>query len=291
MLLLVIAAALLAGATAGEGTVLVNLGDDILSQEDTQLEFLSAVSYTGTKGLTYLWDLGDGTVSNQQKPSRAYTMADNYTVKLTVTDEDGITDTDSIHVEVLNVRPVADAGGARTVFEGVEVVFDGSDSWDTASDLPLLTYEWNFGDGSATDASIDNKVVSHTYGDSGVYVVRLVVRDDDWMESNSAQLQSQVVTITDTTNGNGMMSFYYDGLVASDINSTINSSGNGSAETWNVYWDFGDGTFTAGADVTHTYAENGILETRTSPSPGTSTTARQPTARPSPTRSPSSGST
>jgi PKD repeat protein len=250
---------LLAGAAAGEGTVLVSLGDDILTQEDNQLTFISAVSYTGTKGLDYVWDFGDGTGSTEQSPSHTYTNAGNYTVKLTVTDSDGITDSDSIFVEVLNVRPIAKAGGARTVFEGTQVTFDGSDSWDTASDLPLLTYEWDFGDGSTTGVSKDNKVVSHTYADSGIYVVRLVVRDDDWTEGNFAQFQSQVITISGAASGNGTVSFTFGGSGApgSGSNST-NGTGGGGNETWDVYWDFGDGSYTEGTNVTHTFSEDGI---------------------------------
>ena len=63
VLLTAFAIALLAGAAAGEGTMLVDLGDDITTQEDTSLMFNSAVSYTGTLTPTYDWDFGDGTGS------------------------------------------------------------------------------------------------------------------------------------------------------------------------------------------------------------------------------------
>lgn len=240
--------------TIAEGMVLVNLGDDIATQEDSSITFNSAVSYTGTKGLTYAWTFGDGTGSSAQRPSHTYTMAGNYTVTLTVTDSDGISDADSIFMDVLNVRPIADAGGDKTVSEGTTVTFDGSNSWDTSSDLPLLTYEWDFGDGTATTASKDNKVLTHTYAEAGVFVVRLVVRDDDWTESNFALLESQLITVNGSATGNGTVTFTYITGGTSDSNGT--SDDNMTAR--DIYWDFGDGSYAQGANVTHTYAEDGV---------------------------------
>ncbi|NIP36721.1 MAG: PKD domain-containing protein, partial [Thermoplasmata archaeon] len=259
VLLVAFALAMLAGAAVGEGTVLVDLGDDVLTQEDTGLSFTSAVSYTGTKGLTYSWTFGDGTGSSVQRPSHTYTQAGNYTVTLTVTDADGVTDTDSIFVEVLNVRPIADAGGSRTVSEGTTVTFDASNSWDTASDLPLLTYEWDFGDGSSTTASKDNKVVTHTYVDAGIFVTRLVVRDDDWTDSNFAQMQSQLITVSGAATGNGTVSFTFGDEGSPGTNGTSNSTGGGGNSTsWDVYWDFGDGDYAEGPTVSHTYDTDGV---------------------------------
>jgi PKD repeat protein len=236
--------------------VLVDLGDDVTAQEDSTLTFNSAVSYTGTKGLTYTWTFGDGTGSSAQQPSHTYTQAGNYTVSLTVTDSDGISDSDSIYIEVLNVRPIANAGGAKTVYEGTTVTFDGSNSWDTASDLALLTYEWNFGDGQFTGASMENKVVTHTYSEAGVYVVRLVVRDDDWTSSNYAYVESQLVTVSGSSTGNGTVNFLYD-LIGGSGGSSDNSSG-GSSSGVEVCWEFGDGSYAVGSNVSHTYDSDGV---------------------------------
>jgi len=256
VLLTAFAIALLAGAAAGEGTMLVDLGDDITAQEDTSLMFNSAVSYTGTLTPTYDWDFGDGTGSLMQRPSHTYTLAGCYTVSLTVSDLDGVTDTDSILVEVLNVRPIADAGGDKTISEGTTVTFDGSNSWDTPSDLPLLTYEWDFGDGTSTGESRDNKVVTHTYVDAGVFVARLVVRDDDWSASNYLQLESQLVTVTGASSGGGTITFTYGSGGSSGGDPT--GGGGGDPATWEVYWDFGDGGTGEGTSVTHTYESDGL---------------------------------
>ncbi len=254
VLVSILAVLIVSGGSEAEGTVLVDLGDDILTQEDTAIAINSAVSYTGTKGLSYFWTFGDGTSSTQQRPTQTYTMADTYVVTLTVTDSDGTSDIDSIQVEVLNVRPIADAGGDKTLYEGTTVTLDGSSSWDTASDLPLLTYEWNFGDGHATSASRENKVVTHTYADAGIYVVRLVVRDDDWTSSNYAFMESNLIEVSGSSTGDATLNFFFD---------IGNASGSGGGSSsggvdWNFYWDFGDGSYTEGNSATHTYDEDGL---------------------------------
>ena len=48
----------------------------------------------------YLWDFGDGTIASGVAPGRTYTDAGTYLVTLTVTDNDGATDTDTLEVTV-----------------------------------------------------------------------------------------------------------------------------------------------------------------------------------------------
>jgi PKD repeat protein len=254
LLLLAFTILVMAGGSAGEGIVIVNLGDDVLTQEDTTVTINSLVSYTGSVNLEYLWTFGDGSQSDLQRPSHIYTRAGNYTMTLTVSDTDGIQDSDSIYVEVLNVRPIADAGGDKTLYEGTTVTLDGSASWDTSSDLALLTYEWDFGDGHSTSSSKENKVVTHTYADAGVYVVRLVVRDDDWTSSNTAVMESKLIEVSGSSTGNGTLTFSVD---SGDTSGSGGGSSSGGV-VMDTYWDFGDGSYAEGTSATHTYEKDGL---------------------------------
>jgi len=46
------------------------------------------------------WDFGDGLTSNEQNPKHEYSLAGNYVVSLTVTDDDDNTDNITIEVSV-----------------------------------------------------------------------------------------------------------------------------------------------------------------------------------------------
>jgi PKD repeat protein len=58
-------------------------------------------STAGDANITsWLWDFGDNTTSNETNPTHAYTAADTYTVTLTVTDDNALTDTATAEITV-----------------------------------------------------------------------------------------------------------------------------------------------------------------------------------------------
>ncbi|MCJ7572375.1 MAG: PKD domain-containing protein, partial [Candidatus Thermoplasmatota archaeon] len=93
-------------------------------------------------------------------------------------------DNDSYNI---NQVPIIDAGGPYNSRVGEPVYFDASSSYDPDGDL--LTYEWNFGDGSVGVGAKQ----SHTYEKAGKYDVKLTVTDS---EGNS-DTQTVEVEITD----------------------------------------------------------------------------------------------
>jgi predicted transcriptional regulator len=102
--------------------------------------------------------------------------AEDHMIYVVVDPEDSVNETDEYNNLVLrdiivNQRPTADAGDDILAFVGRPVIFDGGGSWDTQ--MESLNYSWDLGDGTQ---SIE-KIVEHTYQESGVYSVTLTVTD------------------------------------------------------------------------------------------------------------------
>ncbi len=55
--------------------------------------FNNKTTYQGYKAITYRWNFGDGTLSNDKNPKHTYMEAGQYTIELTATSEDGTTST------------------------------------------------------------------------------------------------------------------------------------------------------------------------------------------------------
>jgi glucose/arabinose dehydrogenase len=75
-----------------------------------------SVTFTGSNSsdpdsntLTYLWDFGDGTSSTVANPTKVFSssVARGYTVRLTVTDNLGLTDSKTLQVSINNAAPTA----------------------------------------------------------------------------------------------------------------------------------------------------------------------------------------
>ncbi|MEA5117249.1 MAG: PKD domain-containing protein, partial [Propionicimonas sp.] len=120
---------------------------------------------------SYDWDFGDGEVGTGVSPNHTYAAPGTYTVKLTVTDNRGGTDTVSHALTVAaNAKPTASF--TSTAVE-LTASFDGSASSDP--DGTVASYAWEFGD-TQTGTGVSP---THSYASSGTYTVTLTVTDDN----------------------------------------------------------------------------------------------------------------
>jgi hypothetical protein len=142
--------------------------------------------------VNYAWDFGDGTTASEASVSHAYGAAGEYTATVTVTDDDGNTDSASTTVAVeadRNEGPNAVIDlSTTTPTVGDAVAFDGSGSSDP--DGAIDSYEWAVnGEVVATVESTE-----YTFSATGDATVTLTVTDGD----GATDTASRTVTVEDT---------------------------------------------------------------------------------------------
>ena len=140
---------------------------------DLEVEFDAGDSEDPDGSITsYAWKFGDGETGTGETTSHTYDEAGDYTVELTVTDNDGATDVveKDITVTAPNVDPTAEFTWTNS---NLTASFNGVDSDDPDGDIE--SYAWKFGDNTTGTGISPN----HTYAAAGTYQVELTVTDDD----------------------------------------------------------------------------------------------------------------
>ncbi len=194
---------------------------------------------TGPPILSYLWDFGDGSLTNNLKsPTHSYTTAGLYNVTLAVTSSQGCSDT---LIQKVNIT----ANGNLTDFTYKDTVCVGTPASFTNISSPFPNSStWDYGDGSPIDNVRNGQ---HTYAMAGTYSVTL---------NNTFSGCTGTITKPITVVNPPVASF-----TAININSckppltaTFSNSSTGASS---YLWDFGDGTTSTLTNPTHTYTTYG----------------------------------
>ena len=201
----------------------------------------------------YAWNFGDSTTDSGVSPWHRFTSPGTYIVTLTVTDNNGATDsmTQAIQVGSSNQPPVAAFSATPTSpMVNAWVQFDATASADP--DGSVASYSWDFGDGSTDTGS----VVWHRFTSAGTVIVTLTVTDDDGaVDSTSLAIQ------VGPSNQSPVAAFSFTPTNPL-INSWVQFSGSASSDPdgsiVNYAWNFGDGTTDSGSVVWHRFTAAGI---------------------------------
>jgi len=148
-------------------------GPDQTINEDTLVTFDGSDSSATTEIVDYTWAFTDVTprTLSGMNPTYNFTTPGVYIVTLNVTDAAGNWNTDTVMITVNDVtQPTADVSIDQKADEDNVVSFDAGDSSDNVG---IVTYEWDFGDGTSETGPTTN----HIYTEPGSYNVTLTVWD------------------------------------------------------------------------------------------------------------------
>lgn len=225
------------------------------AKDDLKVTFTNTSTSTDSPIDSYQWDFGDDSAASFAiNPVYTYTVADTYSVLLTVTIEDGGSASITRDVSVAKIpgTPTADFTYSP---DGLTVTF--TDSSAVINDT-IANYSWNFGDVAPGNTSALASP-SHTYPVSGDYDVTLNVISE---LGNKTATVSYQVTVTDNVidpvNPQADFSSVVTDLEVSFTDLT--SVDNGSITDY--LWDFGDNASSALASPTHTYTAGGTYTVR-----------------------------
>ncbi len=200
-------------------------------------------------------DVSDGTLTLGADGSLTYAPDPGFfgSDAFTYVASDGVADSNvatvSITVVSVNDAPVADAGGPYSALVGELVVFEGSGSFDL--DGTIVTYEWDFGDGSTGSGVAPD----HAYSSAGLYVVSLTVTDDGGL-SDTATSSADIAEVPNaapvaaddaySTDEDSLLEVAAPGVLGNDVDPDLDPL------TAVLVSDVSDGTLTLNADGSFT---------------------------------------
>jgi PKD repeat protein len=123
----------------------------------------------------YSWDFGDGGAGSGIESTHAFVLASNYFVRLTIRDTAGRSASTTVTVPVgQGTAPTAQFTFSPTNPVTGEAVHFNAASSTPAAGREIVSYRWDFGDGTSSNG----QQVAHVFSAIRTYTVTLVVTDD-----------------------------------------------------------------------------------------------------------------
>lgn len=192
------------------------------------------------------WDFGDGDGSTLQNPSHTYMIKEDYSVTLTVWDDDGKQASVSKMIVVGNIAPVADLSISNpSPLTGEEVLLK---DMSTDQDGTIVQWLWDLGDGHYSE--MQNP--THSYADDGTYHVTLTVVDD----SGESDSSSAIINVRNRAPIAAFLVFPSIPSSGDEVRfQDLSDDPDGEVTAW--YWDFGDEAESDGSDPVHVFEDAG----------------------------------
>lgn len=204
-----------------------------------------------TNATNWLWKFGDGSTSTSKNPTHTYTSPGTNSVTLIVTSANGCVDS-LVKPNYIFISPPI-ANFTATPREGCIPLNVNFTNTSISLVDPVVSYNWDFGNGTTTTAS---PTISHLYPAAGFYTVRLIITTaagckDTVIKNNYIKAGTPPVAnfnVVDSTVCYGIMSQYNNLSTGAD----------------SAFWLWGDGStmpmvLPAVNPAQHLYADTGLF--------------------------------
>ncbi|MBJ95578.1 MAG: hypothetical protein CMP23_14035 [Rickettsiales bacterium] len=183
---------------------------------------------------TVVWDPGDGSgpVSAGDSFAHTYTDEGSYLFTVTISDDDGASASVVETITISNEAPILSGFVVPDGDEGELLSFAVQAQDSGSSDL--LSYHWDFGDGSSSTGS---NTAQHIFSDDGSYELVLTVSDED----GGVAIATAIVTIANLAPSIASLSVPSVGSEGSLLSLSASAS-DVAADTVSYHWNFGDGS-------------------------------------------------
>ncbi len=215
---------------------LVRLSPQLSAQFNTPasgcLPYNAAFQNTSLGGLSFSWDFGDGTSSNEDSPVHLYTVAGNYTVKLFAFDSTSCNVIDS----AIKTISVSGAPIASFIFNPT-VPAENTFTQFTDQSTGAISYLWKFEDGDSSNEQNPR----HIFPATGTFNVCLTVQNEAGCVDDTCQpVQSLIRPLLDVP------SAFTPGKFG--VNSVVKVAGFGITDMrWKIYNRWGQNVFESGS--------------------------------------------
>jgi heat shock protein HslJ len=164
------------------------IGGLTLADTGQPLTFDGSGSTAGSTPIVrYDWDMGDGTILSGASVEYTYNTAGSYTIRLTVTDQGGQSNTAS---QILQVNPVVEVQLPTAAIEGPAEAFVGEQATFSAASSQqgteaIASYTWQSGDGNNIGPISENSFTT-VYSRPGIYYPTVTVADANGLSDSAS---------------------------------------------------------------------------------------------------------
>lgn len=199
---------------------------------------------------SWLWEFGDENSSAEQNPVHTFADTGNYMVSLSVMNSTG--EFSSRYIQQITVQ-LPDSCDTDFAYEPVpDQLF--TMAFTDLTEGPVNEWAWDFGDGNN---SFEQNPV-HTYADTGTYLVKLVVSNEDSLQYCSDSITKNIVVTAPMPDCEASFIMHPDSGVNAPNLFHFHDATQNEPDEW--LWEFGDGHTSTEQNPVHQYEEGGSYE-------------------------------